>query len=212
MIIASVAIGKQYELEAERLKRSIEGVYVFTESDKQYKRVNEDNLINGLYHKTNFANYLKGKKTEPVLFCDADLFGLIDNPLETFKPKEDTDIAFVPYSGKWYLPDAIRQKAFDHFGYKINSGFIYFRTLEIAQDVCNRWREAYLEREKLYDVAKGTSKYEYDEWALMIALMDTGYKIEILDKKWNVWELKTEEEIKNSDSILFQSHDHLDIV
>jgi hypothetical protein len=37
------------------------------------------------------------------------------------------------------------------------------------------------------------------------------YKIELLDGKWNDWELGTEEEIKSSKSIFFQSHDFLEI-
>ena len=89
---------------------------------------------------------------------------------EDFNVKEDTDFAYVPYIGKWYLPDTIRQKAFDYHGHKINSGFMYFKNLEIAKAICDQWQYEYLEREKLYDEEKGTSKYEYDEWALMIAL------------------------------------------
>lgn len=60
----------------------------------------------------------------------------------------------------------------------------------------------------MYDVDKGTSKYEYDEWALMIALMKMpDLKIELLDKKWNDWELSTKEEMLESGSVFFQSHD-----
>lgn len=64
----------------------------------------------------------------------------------------------------------------------------------------------------MYNIEKGTSKYEYDEWALMIALMKFDYKIELLDKKWNNWELNEKDEILKSESIFFQSHDHLDII
>jgi hypothetical protein len=142
---------------------------------------------------------------------DADMFTLTENPFETFNIKEDADFAYVPYQGKWHLPDNIRQEAFDHHGHKINSGFMYFKNLEIAKTICNQWQYEYLEREKLYDVDKGTSKYEYDEWALMIALSKLNYKAELLDNKWNVWELGTEEEIKSSNSIFFQSHNFLEI-
>lgn len=142
---------------------------------------------------------------------DADLFSLGKDLLKKFKVKKDTDIAFVPYGGKWYYPDQIRQKAFNHFGYKINSGFIYFRNLSIAKDVCTAWANAYPERVKLYGIAPNVTKNEYDEYALMIALMDKTYKIELLSQKWNNWELKTEEEILKSDSPFFQSHSLLDI-
>lgn len=33
-----------------------------------------------------------------------------------------------------------------------------------------------------------------------------------LNKKWNDWELNSEADIRNSNSIFFQSHDLLDIV
>jgi hypothetical protein len=53
---------------------------------------------------------------------------------------------------------------------------------------------------------------EYDEWALMIALMNLDIKKYLLDKKWNDFELDTEEEMRSSGSIFFQTHDLLDIV
>ena len=88
---------------------------------------------------------------------------------------------------------------------------MYFKNLDIAKTICNQWQWEYLEREKLYDEDKGTSKHEYDEWALMIALMKLNYKIEVLDSKWNDWEFKTKFEIEESDSIFFQSHAFLNI-
>ena len=212
MNLYSVAIGKKYEKEAERLQRSVgPPVSVFTKDSKKYKQISEDSLINGLYHKANFANYIE-KANGAVIFMDADMFTLTDNPFETFSVADDTDFAYVPYKGKWHLPDKIRQEAFNYHGHKINSGFMYFKNLEVAQTICNKWQYEYLEREKLYDVDKGTSKFEYDEWALMITLSKLDYKTELLDSKWNNWELDTEEEIKNSDSIFLQSHYFLDIV
>lgn len=202
----SVAIGEQYELEAERLKRSVSNVEIFTKSSDKYKEVSTDPLINGLWHKTNFANYIEDADGA-VVFIDADMFTLSENPFADFSVETTTDMAYVPYSGKWWLPDTIRQEAFDFHGYKINSGFLYFKNLETAKKVCNQWQYEYLEREKLYDVEKGTSKYEYDEWALMIALMKMpDLKVELLDKKWNDWELSTKEEMLESGGILFQSH------
>ena len=211
MKIFSVAIGEQYELESERLKRTVSNeIEVFNKSNNKYIQVNEDPLIDGLWHKCNFANYIDEAKGV-VIFMDADMFTLTENPFKNFKVKKTTDFAYVPYDGKWHLPDTIRQEAFDYHGHKINSGFMYFKNLEIAKAICSQWQWEYLEREKLYDVDKGTSKHEYDEWALMIALTKLNYKIEVLDSKWNVWELQTKEEIKNSNSIFFQSHNFLDI-
>ena len=211
MKLFSVAIGEQYEKEAVRLQRTVNlPIEVFTKKNDKYIEVNSDPLINGLWHKCNFANYIDEAKVA-VVFMDADMFTLTENPFDTFKVKKSTDFAYVPYQGKWHLPDAIRQSAFDFHGHKINSGFMYFKNLEIAKKICNQWQYEYLEREKLYDVHKGTSKHEYDEWALMIALTKLNYKIELLNSKWNVWELGTEEEIKASNSIFFQSHSFLEI-
>lgn len=214
MKLFSVAIGKQYEVEVLRLQNSIPlPIEVFTKDSDKYFKQNEDPLIDGLYHKCNFANYIDNID-DPVIFMDADMFTLIDDPFKDFLVKPDTDIAYIPYKGIWCLPDTIRQTAFDYHGHKINSGFIYFRTLEIAKIVCNQWTYEYLEREKLYDEAKGTSKHEYDEWALMIALSKLNYKIELLNEKWNNWELSHSslEEILNCDSVFLQSHNHLDIL
>lgn len=204
--VATVAIGKQYEVEASRLIRSIGlEVFVFDKSNPLYKRIDEHDITDGLYHKSNFANYIQGNDDEPVIFCDADLFSLKKNPLDSFKVRNDTDIAFVKYPGKFYFPDKERQDAFDFFGYKINSGFMYFRSLKVAKDICTKWSEKFKERFWI-------SKTEYDEYALMMVLMKSHYKIELLDSKWNKWELNTEEEIKNSDAIFFQSHNYLNIV
>lgn len=213
MNIVSIAIGSQYEFEVERLKKTIPELLVFTEKSNGYNRIYEDNLINGLYHKCNLANNFNITNNKPIIFCDADMFSLKQNPLNDFIIKDNTEIAFVPYSGKWHFPDTIRQEAFNHFGYKINSGFLYFKNKTIAKDICNKWTKAYLDRVKLYEAnTPSVTKYEYDEYALMIALKDTNYKIELLDKKWNDFELNTIEEIKASNSIFFQSHNYLDII
>lgn len=206
MNLISIAIGEKYEIEAKRLQKSLkESVYVFTKQDEKYKTINEDSLIDGLYHKSNFANYFQDLEG-PVIFMDADMFTLMENPFETFSVKEDTDFAYVPYKGKWHFPDTIRQEAFNYHGHKINSGFMYFKNLEIAQIICTKWAEEFLKR-PLHWI-----KNEYDEYALMIALMKLDVKKHLLDKKWNDWELNTEEEIKGSYSVFFQSHDFLDIL
>ena len=205
MKLFSVAIGEQYEKEAVRLQRTVNlPIEVFTKSSEKYVEVNADPLINGLWHKCNFANYID-EVEGPVVFMDADMFTLTENPFNKFKVKKSTDFAYVPYEGKWHLPDAIRQNAFDFHGHKINSGFMYFKNLEIAKVVSTKWTEEFLKRPLDF------IKNEYDEWALMIALMKLDYKIELLNKKWNVWELGTEEEIKASNSVFFQSHSFLEI-
>jgi hypothetical protein len=206
MKLFSVAIGEKYELEAGRLKSSVSNdIEVFTKLNSKYVQVNEDPLINGLWHKCNFANYID-EAEGAVVFMDADMFTLTENPFETFNIKEDTDFAYVPYQGKWHFPDIIRQEAFNHHGHKINSGFMYFKNLEIAKDICTKWAEEFLKR-PLHWI-----KNEYDEYALMIALMSMNYKVELLDGKWNDWELCSVEEIKSSNSIFFQSHEHLNII
>jgi hypothetical protein len=205
MKLFSVAIGEKYEKEAVRLQRTVKlPIEVFTKSSNKYVEINPDPLINGLWHKCNFANYIE-QAEGAVVFMDADMFTLTENPFKTFKVKKSTDFAYVPYEGKWYFPDAIRQEAFNHHGHKINSGFMYFKNLEIAKNICTKWAEEFLKR-PLHWI-----KNEYDEYALMIALMNMDYKVELLDGKWNDWELGTEEEIKSSKSIFFQSHDFLEI-
>lgn len=205
MKLFSVAIGEKYEKEAVRLQRTVNlPIEVFTKSSDKYVEVNTDPLINGLWHKCNFANYID-EAEGAVVFMDADMFTLTENPFSTFNVEEDTDFAYVPYQGKWHFPDTIRQEAFNHHGHKINSGFMYFRNLEIAKNICTKWAEEFLKR-PLHWI-----KNEYDEYALMIALMNMNYKIKLLDSKWNEWELKTEEEIKSSNSIFFQSHYFLEI-
>jgi len=215
MKIITVAIGAQYHREAQRLVRSLpnEAIEVFDENHALYAEQSSDPLINALYHKSNFANYISGiDANTPVLFIDADAFTFKSDPFQSLSLAPETDIAYVPYSGTWHLPDQVRQDAFDFHGHKINSGFLWFKNLSVAQQVCNQWSFEYLEREKLYDTTKGTSKYEYDEWALMIALSKLNLNQETLPKKWNDWELNEKDEILNSDSIFFQSHNYLDIV
>jgi hypothetical protein len=205
MRLFSVAIGEQYENEAVRLQRTVNlPIEVFTKSSDKYVEINNDPLINGLWYKSNFANYID-EVEGAVVFMDADMFTLTKNPFETFKVKKTTDFAYVPYKGKWYFPDTIRQEAFNHHGHKINSGFMYFKNLEIAKTICTKWSEEFLKR-PLHWI-----KNEYDEYALMIALTELNYKTELLDRKWNDWELKNREEIKSSNSIFFQSHNFLDI-
>lgn len=219
LIVATVAIGKSYELEASRLKKCIDhDLFIFDKSHSSYKKIDDDPLIDGLYHKTNFANYIEGNENSPVIFCDADLFSLKEKPLSTFQPKKDTDIAFVPYQGKFHYPDNLRKEAFEHFDYKINSGFMYFKSLKLAKDIGNEWRIKYLERSKI-------NKFEYDEIALMYVLQKYNYNLELLDLKWNNWyhnskltsrtqmERKEAIEFYNlNGGIFFQAHDMITIL
>lgn len=213
MKLFSVAIGDSYEKEAQRLVRSMLplSVEVFTKSSALYEEVNKDPIINGLWHKCNFANYISDVDG-PVVFMDADMFSLQENPLSSFAVKKRTDFAYVPYSGTWHYPDTARQEAFNYHGHKINSGFMYFRTLAIAQSICTAWVVEYEKRVAMYGVVPNINKNEYDEYALMLSLVGTKYKVELLDNKWNNWELDTLEEIQASKFIFFQSHKHLDIV
>ena len=205
MKLFSVAIGEKYEKEAVHLQRTVNlPIEIFTKLSDKYIEINKDPLINGLWHKCNFANYIN-EADGPVIFMDADMFTLTKDCFKDFNVKEDTDFAYVPYEGKWYFPDVIRQEAFNYHGHKINSGFMYFRNLEIAKNICTKWAEEFLKR-PLHWI-----KNEYDEYALMIALINIDYKVELLDGKWNDWELETEEEIKSSTSIFFQSHNFLEI-
>jgi hypothetical protein len=205
MNLYSVAIGDRYEKEVDRLKRTVQqSINVFTKSDINYVQQNNDSLVDGLYHKVNFANYIE-EAEGPVIFMDADMFTLKENPFSDFNIESDVDIAYVPYVGRWFLPDSIMQEVYDFHGHKINSGFIYFKNLNIAKDICTSWAEEFLKR------PVDLIKYEYDEYSLMIALKNKTYKVKLLDSKWNDWELSTEEEIKESNSVFFQSHDFLDI-
>ena len=199
MKLFSVAIGEKYEKEAVRLQRTVNlPIEVFIKSNDKYIEINKDPLINGLWHKCNFANYIN-EADGPVIFMDADMFTLTK---DCFKNQQQNPLD----------PHIIRQEAFNHHGHKINSGFMYFRNLEIAKAICTNWAEEFLKR-PLHWI-----KNEYDEYALMIALMNMNYKVEMLDSKWNDWELgltsfeeKSPDSILNSNSIFFQSHDFLEI-
>ena len=213
LILATTAINLRYETEAARLKRCVgDTLQTFKTSSDQYQKQSDDPLIDGLYHKTNFANYVEGDLSHPVLFMDADLFSVYENPLETFEVDLGTDIAYVPYTGTFHYPDALRQEAFAAFNYKINSGFVYFKSLQFAREICDEWREKYLERSQI-------NKFEYDELALMYVLKDKSLNVQQLPLIWNNWyyndKLNNMEPIYRKATILaneencifYQSHD-----
>ena len=205
-ILATVAINEQYKSEAVRLQNSVgEDIFVFTEDNPLYNKVHDNSTIDGLYHKCNFANYIDTVEVDtPVIFMDADMFSLSENPLSTFNVETDVDFAFVPYTGKYSFPDTDRQRAFDFFGCMINSGFMYFKNISIARQICTAWAEIYLIRS-----AESYEKYdyvEYDEYSLMLAIEKMGLNVSRLDAKWNMWTLSTRDEMAASGGIFFQSH------
>lgn len=88
MKLFSVAIGSQYEIESKRLQRSLNfPIEIFTKSNEKYVKINEDPLIDGLWHKCNFANYIS-ETNEPIIFMDADMFTLSKTPFKDFKVKK----------------------------------------------------------------------------------------------------------------------------
>lgn len=190
MNLVSVAIGKLYELEAQRLLEKYPQTILITnktdEIETKYKIPN----LNGLATKSNFANLIKENLVGPVFLCDADLFPVINDPLQFFKVKEETDIAYVVYGGTWHYPAKLKhfEEAIKKVG-KINSGFIYFKNHQIAKDVCSKWYKKYKERMDEYlDGTSGDDRYgEYDEPSLCLVLAEENYKLEFLDPKWNCW-------------------------
>lgn len=212
MNLFTVAIGDKYHKEALRLQKSLLPliVKIISKEHPLYEKKHPDPLINGLWHKSNFANYIDDA-SRPVVFMDADMFTLTKNPFDGFKVEKGIELAYVPYSGKWHLPDRVRQDAFDFHGHKINSGFLWFDSLDTARKVCSKWQAEYLKRTELYGKTPNIDKNEYDEWALMIALSKLNVKVQLLDRKWNDWELSTKEEILESKSVFFQSHNFLNL-
>lgn len=213
-MIATVAIGSQYEKEAQRLCKSLaKRVFIFTEISDEYELIDKDPYINGLYHKSNFANYIKKDVDGPLFFMDADMFTLKKDPFSEFKVSSSTEFACVADLGKWYINDPYRQSLSNYFDLKYNSGFMYFKNLQIAKKICKLWNSQYKKRIVLYNNPdRIENKHETDEWALMYSLKKLNIKTQLLDKKWNTWHLKTVEEIKNSNAIFFQSHNYLDIL
>jgi len=194
----TVAIGENYIKEANRLKQSVPSLNIFTTESSKYKTLGDSQLVDGLYHKANFASYIDRAKG-PVFFMDADLYSNIDNPMETFKVSEDVDIAFVPYKGKWYFPDEERIQAVEKLGCKVNSGFMYFKDLKTAKKICKEWLEVLKRRLPL-------NVHEYDEYSLMVVLANGDYKWEFLDDIWNDWGENTMGEPILENSIFRQKH------
>ena len=186
MNIVSVAVGKQYELEVQRLVKHYLQTIVITERTPGVETSFDIPVLNGLATKCKFGTLIPQDIKGPVIFCDADLYPVIENPLQYFKVKEETDIAYVTYPGKWFFPKRLEkyQEAIRKTG-KINSGFVYFKNIEVCRDVCAKWYKEYLKRMDMY---KDSGIGEYDEPSLVFVLYNENYNLEFLDQRWNVWD------------------------
>ncbi len=189
MNIVCVAIGKQYELEAKRLLKEYPETILITEETEGIEKSFEMPLLNGLATKCLFGTLLPKDLKGPILFCDADLFPNTSDPLQYFKVKEETEIACVIYSGNWNFPKRLEayQNAIRKVG-KINSGFLYFKNIEVCQDVCKKWHEEFVKRNQEHLENPDGSTGIYDEPALIAVLASENYIIEHLDPRWNVWD------------------------
>lgn len=194
----TIAIGEKYKHEANRLKLSFPDLHIFTKHNPLYKPFGNSDLFDALCHKSNFAAYLPENVTGPIFLMDADLYSDIENPLERFTIEPDVDFAFVPYSGMWFFPDTPRQNAINILNGKINSGFLYFKNIDIARDISAQWCEMCHKRMSL-------SLWEYDEYSLMIIIANSEYKWKHLDGIWNDWGENNGFD-PNPNSILKQKH------
>lgn len=185
---ASVAVGQRYEIEAQRILKEYPETFLITERSPGVETKYSVPLLNGLATKCKFGTLLPDSVDKPIIFFDADLVPMIPNPLQHFRVKDETEIAMVPYPGKWHTPDDAFTKALQRYG-NLNSGFIYFKNLKIAKDFCTLWHKKYLER--IDDYLSGKIKTdrtgEFDEPSLVFVLANSDYIFEPLDPKWNVW-------------------------
>lgn len=183
------AIGRQYELEAERLLSTFPDAILVTEQHPLYQRPHPVPLLAGLLTKAEFARYLPDDVPGPILLCDADLHALRADPLSEFSVATTTDVALVPYTGRWFYHEGALQQAAERFGNRqLNSGFIYFKSLAVAGQVSAAWHEQFLQRVNDESRSMKARLSEYDEPALMLALVGLDLEVELLDPVWNDWE------------------------
>lgn len=185
----SVAVGKQYEKEVERLLEQYPKTILITENTQGIEKSFEMSLLNGLATKCAFGTLLPSSLEGSIIFCDADLRPNTTDPLQYFSVKKDTEIAYVVYEGVWNFPKRLEayQKAIEKVG-KLNSGFLYFKDINICKDVCKKWHEEFVKRNKQHLEDPNNSTGIYDEPALIAVLAKENYKIEFLDPRWNVWD------------------------
>tara|TARA_R110000868_G_scaffold314546_2_gene575477 strand:+ start:354 stop:1034 length:681 start_codon:yes stop_codon:yes gene_type:complete len=193
----SVAVGKQYELEVQRLLEAYPNTIVITQRTPGIETAFSLQLLNGLATKCLFGCLLPDDSQGPVVLCDADLHPLIEDPLKQFSVKDETDVAYVIYQGKWHFPKRLEayEKAIAKVG-KINSGFVYFKNIQICKEICKEWHAEYMKRmdhHKIHPdlhmvVDYPSSTGEYDEPSLIYVLDKKNYNIEYLDPRWNVWD------------------------
>lgn len=201
--IISVAIGKQYEKEVQRLKEAISELLVITSENPNYEKFCEDALVNGLATKTAFGKFLPTDTNGPVFYCDADLYSVNgENHIDSFV-EPDADIAMVRYSGTYHYPAGGRRDIYEATGVNYNSGFIWFKNHDIAREISAEWLETYKQRMGLYGTLRTDSINEYDEPAMMEVLSTGKWSHTTLDLKWNNWY-----DSKKDDDLFRQ--DHLD--
>jgi hypothetical protein len=187
--IISIAMGKQYEMEVQRLLKEYPETIVITNDTRGIETQYAEPLLNGLVTKSKFAHFLAADLPGPIFLCDADLVPVIPDPLQHFQTQHDTDYAYVPYPGTWHYPEAEMTRICKKIP-KINSGFMYFKNIHVAKDISVKWHAKYLERNDEYISGKINVNRigEYDEPSLMYALDKMHYKFECLDKGWNNWD------------------------
>jgi hypothetical protein len=203
--IVSVAIGEQYEKEVARLVEAYPKTIVITGKSIGIESAFKIPTLNGLATKCKFGLLIPDNLKGPIIFCDADLYPIAEDPLQHFQVKPETDVAYVTYGGTWHFPEKLKkfEQSIQKTG-KINSGFIYFKNIDICRDICFEWHKEYLTRMSHYlsdesmssDVIDWISHLdeatpragEYDEPSLVFVLDKANYNLEFLDPKWNVWD------------------------
>jgi hypothetical protein len=195
--MVSVALGEQYEKEAARLVEVYPETIVITSETVGIETAFKMPILNGLATKCKFGLLVPDNLEGPIIFCDADLYPVVEDPMQDFQVNPETDIAYVTYGGTWYFPEKLKsfERAIQKTG-KMNSGFIYFKNIDICRDVCSKWHKEYLKRMSGHLLASDlnltvdspSDAGEYDEPSLVFVLNESNYNLEFLDPKWNVWE------------------------
>lgn len=195
--MVSVAIGEQYEKEVARLVEAYPTTIVITSETAGVEKAFKMPVLNGLATKCKFGLLIPDNLKGPIIFCDADLYPVVEDPMQYFEVKPETDIAYVTYSGMWHFPERLKdfERCIQKVG-KINSGFIYFKNIDICRDVCSKWHKEYLKRMDSHllssrlDLAvdNPSDAGEYDEPSLVFVVNETNYNLEFLDPRWNVWD------------------------